>query len=235
MKSPESTTHEGMAKLKGYTSLDTLYTSIFRAAFIENDDDDNSTVRSILSVVILATTPLSQSAIATLMGSSRNEVQCILELIQSLLVLPENPNHPVQPFHKSFPDFIKDPTRCTDKRFHISPDYHTKLALCCLKLIVKSLENTYPALDGAWNEASGSLEALRYARNSWHKHLSTKDRAMDAAGVLRFFQESAMAPSEGDGCGNPQESMRCADKFTPLIIRDLVFDYRVSANFKPFL
>jgi hypothetical protein len=235
MKSPESTAHEGKARLEGYTSLDTLYTSIFRTAFIENDDDDDATVRSILSVVVLATTPLSQFEITALTGSSRNEVQRILELIQSLLVLPANPNHRVQSFHKSFPDFITDPTRCVNPRFYISPDYHTKLALCCLKLIVKSLENTYPAPDDTWIEASGSRKALEYAQESWHKHLSTKDRAMDAAGVLRLFQESATAPSEGDSCGDPQESMRRTDKFTPLIIRDLVFDYRVSAILKPFL
>jgi hypothetical protein len=235
MKSPESTTHEGKAKLEGYTSLDTLYTSIFRAAFIENEDDDDATVRSILSVVVLATSSLSQSAIATLTGFSRNEVQRILELIQSLLVLPEDPSNPVQPFHKSFPDFITDSTRCTDKRFHISPDYHTKLALCCLKVIVKSLENTYPAPDDVWIEASDSGEALGYAWESWHKHLSTKDRVMNAASVLRFFRESATAPLEGDGCSDPQESMRRADKFTPLIIRDAVFHYQVSAILKPFL
>jgi hypothetical protein len=156
-------------------------------------------------------------------------------LIQSLLVLPDDPSDPVESFHKSFPDFITDPTRCTDKRFYISPDYHTKLGLCCLKLIIKSLENTYPAPDDAWIEASGSREALEYAQESWHKHLSTKDQAMDAAGVLRLFQASATAPSEGDGCGDPQESMRRADKFTPLIIRDTVLDYRVSAILKPFL
>ena len=212
MKSPESTAHEGKAKLEGYTSLDTLYTSIFQAAFIENDDDDDATVRSILSVVVLAVTPLRQSAIAVLTGSSRNEVQRILELIQSLLVLPEDPSYPVQPFHKSFPDFITDSTRCTDKRFHISPDYHTKLGLCCLKLIVKSLENTYPTPDDAQIEDSGVRDALKYARESWHAHLlATKDRVVDTADVLRSFLESAIAQqdrlrSKGDSCGDPQRS-----------------------------
>jgi hypothetical protein len=42
-------------------------------------------------------------------GFSHNQVQSLLELIQSLLILPEDPNQPIQPFHKSFPDFITDP------------------------------------------------------------------------------------------------------------------------------
>jgi hypothetical protein len=68
MKSPESTTHEGKVKLKVYTSLDSLYTSIFQAAFLEKRCHDDAMVRSVLSAVVLATNPLSPSAIATLMG-----------------------------------------------------------------------------------------------------------------------------------------------------------------------
>jgi hypothetical protein len=161
-KSPEGTTREGKARLKGYSSLNSLYASTLQAAFPENDDSDTM-ARSILSAVILATTPLSQPALATLTGFGRNEIQRVLELIQSILVLPKDPNHPVRPFHQSFPDFITDPTCCTDKRFYISPDYHTKLALRCLKLIAKSMENVDPAPGNVWMEESGVREAVEYA------------------------------------------------------------------------
>jgi hypothetical protein len=214
LKSPESTAHEGKAKLEGYTSLDSLYTSIFQAVFIDNDDDDDGTVRSILSVMVLATTPLSPSAIVTLTGSSRNEVQRILELIQSLLVPSVHHNYPVPPFHTSFPVFITDPTRCVNPRFYISPDYHTKLALCCLKLISKLPEGVYPAPGDARIEDSGVRDALEYARKSWHTHLlATKDRVVDTVDVLHSFLESAIAQqdrlrSKGDSCGDPQRSTK---------------------------
>jgi hypothetical protein len=61
MKSPESTSPEGTAKLDEYTSLDSLYTSILQAAFLDNDHDDNGAVRSVISAVILAANPLSPS------------------------------------------------------------------------------------------------------------------------------------------------------------------------------
>jgi hypothetical protein len=222
MRSPENTAYEGRAELKMYIRLDSLYTSIFQAAFPENDDGD-ATVRSTLSAVVLATTPLSQPAIATLMDFSRHKVQRLLELIQSILVLPENPNHPVQLFHKSFPDFITDPTRCTDKRFYISPDYHTKLALCCLKLIAKSMENVDSAPDYVWREEPGVREAVEYARMSWDKHLLvTKDRAVEVVNVLRSFLESVTAQPDGlrsevDGCGAPRESTQRPDLLTSVI------------------
>ena len=110
MKSPENTTHEGKAKLKAHNSLDSLYMSIFQEAFFENSEEDNTMVRSVLSAVVLVANPLSSHAIATLIGFRGSLVQHLLESIQSLLLLPEDPSHPVQPFHKSFPDFITDPT-----------------------------------------------------------------------------------------------------------------------------
>ena len=182
MGSPESTDHEGKAKLKAYTSLDSLYISIFQTVFNEGDGDDDAMVRSILSTVILVTNPLSLSAIATLTGFRCDQVQHLLESIQSLVILPEDPDFPIQPFHKSFPDFITDPTRCSDPRFYISPDYHIELFLCCLKLMGKSLKRNMCSIpDYALNsevedlpkrvEESGIHGALEYACRSWHKHL----------------------------------------------------------------
>ena len=200
-RSPESTTHEGKVKLRAYTSLDSLYTSIFQAAFLENDVDDDAMVRSVLSAVVLTTSPLSRSAIATLMRFRCHQVLRLLESIQSLLVLPNDPKHPVQPFHKSFSDFITDPTRCTDPRFRISPDHHTELALRCLALMGESLRKNMCSIPNyALNsevedllkriEDSGIRGALEYACRSWYKHLVvTNHRTSDVFSALRNFLE----------------------------------------------
>ena len=201
MKSPESTTHEGQTGLKVYNSLDSLYTSIFYTAFFGNSDDDDAMVRSVLSAVVLAANPLSPSAIATLMGFECDEVLSLLESIQSLLALHDDVSYPIQPFHKSFPDFITDPARCVDTRFYISSDYHTQLALRCLELMGESLEKNMCSLpDYAINskveglprriEESNIRGALEYACRSWHKHLiATEDRIGDIVSALRCFLE----------------------------------------------
>ena len=201
IRSPEITTHEGKARLKVYTSLDSLYTSIFQAAFHENEVDDNIMVRFILSATVLVANPLSVSAIATLTGFHCNQVWRLLRLIQSLLILPEDSNHPVQPFHKSFPDFITDPARCSDPKFHISCDYHIELILCCLKLMGKSLERNMCSIpDYTLNsevedlskriEKSGIRGGLEYACRSWYKHLIvTKHRTADVVSALQHFLE----------------------------------------------
>jgi hypothetical protein len=37
---------------------------------------------------------------------------------------------PVQIFHKSFPDFLTDPGRCTDQRFFIDPSIYHRGPAC---------------------------------------------------------------------------------------------------------
>ena len=204
MKCPESTVHEGKAKLKVYTSLDSLYESIFHAAFLGNDAEDDTMVRSVLSAVVLAANPLSQSAIAILMNLQSSQVSRLLEAIQSLLVLPEDPNRPVQLFHKSISDFITDPTRCTDTRFYIPPDHHTGLALHCLELMNRLLGDATRSIPNQALhsevksllkrvEDSGTRGALEYACGSWYKHLIVADhRAAEVVSALSKFLEAKL-------------------------------------------
>ena len=201
MKSLESTTHEGQVGLKVYNSLDSLYMSIFHAAFFGNNADDDAIVRSVLGAVVLVANPLSPSAIATLMGFKCNEVLPLLESIQSLLAVHEDVNHPIQPFHKSFPDFVTDPTRCIDTRFYISSDYHIQLALHCLELMDGSLKKNMCSLpDYILNsevsdlprriEESGICGALEYACRSWYKHLITTNDWMEGvvSAICHFLE-----------------------------------------------
>ena len=180
MESPESTAFEGVARLKAYNSLDSLYLSILRASFHENNAKDDDIVRSVLCCVILATNPLSPSAIASLIDLDCYKVLRVLERIQSLLVLPSDPNKPVRPFHKSFLDFMTDRTRCTDPRFYISPSRHIDLFMCCLKTMRKPLKNipSLPHCDLVHKledlpriEKRNIYGALQYACRSWHRHL----------------------------------------------------------------
>ena len=201
---PESTAHEGETELKTHTSLDSLYISIFQRSFQKNKPKDDDMARSILSATVLVANPLSVSAIATLMGFRQNQVRRLLELIQSLLMLSEDPNGPVQPFHKSFPDFITDPARCVDTRFYISPNNHTELVLHCLGLMSRTLKKNMCSIpDYSLNsevadlpkriEESGICGALGYACRSWYKHLiGTKHRTLDVVSALRDFLEGKL-------------------------------------------
>ncbi|KAF9786255.1 hypothetical protein BJ322DRAFT_775253 [Thelephora terrestris] len=175
---------EGKTKLGAGATLDSLYTTILREAFGDDDPENDPKVRSVLGAVILAANPLSPSAIAAILGfDDVADVYPLLSSVHSLLILQENFDHPVQPFHKSFPDYIVDPTRCTDSRFCVHPpDQHTELLIGCLELMNQRLERNMCKLpDGVINTEVKDLnwraeqhidKALEYACRSWHKHLN---------------------------------------------------------------
>ena len=164
-------------------TLDSLYTSILRDAFGSDKPEYDAKTRSVLGAVVLAANPLSPSSIATLLGFNTEDVPLILSSVNSLLILHDDPNLPVQSFHKSFPDFITDPTRCTNQRFRISPsDHHAQLLVGCLDLMNRTLEKNMCKLpDSVANSDIDDLKertdkyispALRYACVSWHIHLT---------------------------------------------------------------
>jgi WD40 repeat protein len=202
LQSPESSAREGKIKLKTNTTLDSLYTSILQQAFGDNDPEDDPRVLSVLGAVVLTANPLSPSVIATLLSFDTEAVFFHLSLIHSLLVLQEDVDVPVLPFHKSFPDFITDPTRCTNKRFHVSPsDHHQELLVECLNLMDRRLEKNMCGLpDVVKNNEVDDLgeraylcidESLKYACESWHKHLVDEHtaRAPEVASALHRLLE----------------------------------------------
>ena len=163
-------------------TLDSLYTSILQEGFDDDDPEDDAKTRSVLGAVVLAVNPLSPSTIAMLLGFDTEDVPLLLSSANSPLILQDDVDRPVRPFHKSFPDFITDPTRCTNARFHISPsDHHAQLLIACLRLMDRTLEKNICKLpDGVANSDVSDLKertdkiidpALQYACVSWNTHL----------------------------------------------------------------
>ena len=170
-------------------------------AFSEEDPEVYPKVRSTIGAVVLLVNPLPPSGITELIGLDPEQVILFLTLVQSLLTLDEDFDQPVKPFHKSFPDFITDPSRCLDMRFYISPgDVHLELAGNCLRLMNNGLEQNILSLpDYALNSEVEDLQtrikhrisvAMEYACRSWHNHITRTTG--DVAGIIsdvRFFLE----------------------------------------------
>jgi len=160
LQSPHSSAREGRAEFRAGITLDLLYMSILQEAFGRDDPEDDSKVRSVLGAVVLAVNPLSPSAIAALLGLGTEDVFPILSSVHSLLNLQDGIDDPVRSFHKSFPDFITDPTRCTNQRFCISPpNHHSQLLVSCLNLMSRTLEKNICKLpDAVANSDVGDLK-----------------------------------------------------------------------------
>ena len=203
LQSPKSSAREGKTEFKPKTTLDSLYMTILQEAFGGDDPEDDPMVRSVLGAVTLATNPLSPSTIATLLRLGAKGVFFRLSSVHSLLILQEDINHPVRSFHKSFPDFIVDPTRCTNERFRVSPpSHHRELLVGCLERMNRSLEQNMCKLpDAVTNSEVDDLDervkryldpALQYACKSWYKHLVDENTARTPAftsALHRFLEK----------------------------------------------
>jgi hypothetical protein len=174
--------------------------SILQEAFGDDGPKDDLMIRSVLCAVILAANPLSPSTIATLLGFDTEDVFPLLSSVHSLLL--RGFSHPVRPSHKTFSDFIVDPTRCTNERFRIPPSsHHPELLLGCLELMNRTLEDNMCKLpDAVTNSEVDDLDerieryidpALRYTCASWHKHPTDEHTARTPAitSALHHFLE----------------------------------------------
>ena len=200
LKVPGSSTHEGKTRLDSETTLDSLYTSILQTAFSEEYPNVDSKVRSIIGTIVMLVNPLPPPGIAELIGLKPEEVNLYLGLVQSLLPLGEDSDQPVKPFHKSFPDFITDPSRC-NTRFLVSPGrLNLELGANCLRLMIDELEQNLLSLpEYALNSEVGDLQtridrristALQYACRSWYNHVAEiKGDIADVTPHLRIFLE----------------------------------------------
>lgn len=201
LRLPESSLHEGRTRVMKTTTPDSLYTGILQEAFCDDTPEDDYKVRSILGALVLAKNPFSPSTIATLLNLSTESVFLRLSRVQSLLTLQDR-DKPVKSFHKSFPDFIIDPARCTNPRFCVCPpDQHTELLIGCLELMDRRLEKNMCKLPEAvinsevddLQERKGQYldHALQYACMSWHKHLVNENNTQRSKiiSLLHHFLE----------------------------------------------
>ena len=201
LQAPGDSEYEGGAMIKPNTTLDSLYLSTLQDIFGEVLRCKFSRLRSVLGAVVLATDPLSPSAIASLLDFSMDQVLPFLSTLHSLFIIEKGIDHPVQPFHRSFSHFITDPTRCTSREFYISPpDHHSDLLTGCLELMNRTLEKDMFRLpDGVVSSEVNDLQertersidqALRYACRSWHKHLAENiTRTPEIVSALHRFLE----------------------------------------------
>ena len=115
----DSTVYEGGA------GIDPLYTHVLEHAFSGIKDTAVFTnLRRVLGTVVLAFNPLSREEIANVLGISTRLITTTLRHLHSVLLVPNEDSKEIRIFHKSFPDFLQDPERCSDLKFLINAPTH---------------------------------------------------------------------------------------------------------------
>ena len=176
---PQDTSHEG----KG--GIDLLYTQVLEQALHGEDQAFYLHFKFVVGTVLLISNPLSIKALSGLLRnhSEKYTIHSTLRTLHSLLLVPDNIDDPVRIFHKSFPDFLMDPERCTDTRFFVNPpNYHREILLSCLDVMKRELKKNICNLDNNTpfskvedlpaHRAACIGDTLGYACQFWTTHLA---------------------------------------------------------------
>ena len=181
---PQNSAHEGG------TGIDPLYSEVLTQAFCDMDlDNPDQEVyhrsRSVVGAILLVFNPLSMESLSDLLSDfdTVSDLSTALRSFHSLLLIPDNTEDPIHPFHKSFPDFLTNPERCKDRRFFVDPlVHHAELLHLCLNLMKKRLKENICNLDDyailsnvkdLSSRRKAHIEgALEYACCFWTRHLA---------------------------------------------------------------
>jgi len=194
---PQDTSHEGKS------GINLLYTQVLDQAFHDVDQDFCSHLRTVMGAVALAFHPLSVKTLSDLLGNcgTPSGIRNALRTLHSLLLVPHNIEDPVRIFHKSFPDFLTDPKRCTDNQFFINPlIHHREMLLSCLKLMQERLRENicgldnyavlYKVTDLPTRQRAHIGDALGYACCFWAAHLMrTASSSFDVKAVQQAIDK----------------------------------------------
>ena len=167
---------------EGRTGIDYLYSQILLLAFSDvRESEVFANMRRVLGAIVLAFNPLSRRDLSKILGVSTTIVSTTLRHLHSVILVPPDEHKEIRIFHKSFPDFLQDETRCTDRRFHVNPvAYHGDMVLGCLELVKELKRNPCSLPPFTMNRDIPDLTqllenelggAVRYVCRYWAKHL----------------------------------------------------------------
>jgi len=178
---PQDTSYEGRL------GIDLLYTKVLEQAFHDVDSHDHelySHFKSVVGAVLLIFHPLPINILSDLLRGcgTPSDISTSLRTLHSLLLVPDSTENAVRIFHKSFPDFLTDPERCTNPQFFIDPSVHHKeVLLSCLNVMENRLKRNICNLDDhtvlsevddlSIQRTTYIGDALEYACCFWTNHL----------------------------------------------------------------
>ncbi len=117
------------ASTNPYLALDNLYLGVLQQAATKNPRNTEC-IRCVIATVLLLRDPLSLGDLAIFLSMTVDDIRKALHHLHSVLLIPDDPSESVRFFHKSFPDFIRDRSRCTDERFLVEVRAHEDFMHC---------------------------------------------------------------------------------------------------------
>ncbi|KAL7796140.1 hypothetical protein V8C37DRAFT_23337 [Trichoderma ceciliae] len=156
--------------------------------------------RHIVGSIVLLESPLSTSALAQLLNIPRDTIDNRLDMLHSVLSIPQSAKSPVRLLHLSFRDFLVDPGKQGQSPFWIDETQaHTQIAADCLRTMKEFLRTDicnlrHSELEGSIMD-SQKVDAyipteVQYACLNWVFHLQgAQNHSSDYEEVFQFLKQ----------------------------------------------
>lgn len=184
-------------------SLSGTYLLVLRqqTAGLDPEEEDNmlQEFRDIVGPIILLASPLSTQALSQLLDISQATIDDRLDLLHSVLSVPESGDTPVRLLHVSFRDFLVNPETREHNPFWINEKQtHANLAIRCLHILRRLKQDMCGVADPGihFSDVSAAkiscclLPEVQYACLFWVYHLdNAKIKLFDGTAAHLFLTE----------------------------------------------
>ncbi|KZP29382.1 hypothetical protein FIBSPDRAFT_216561 [Athelia psychrophila] len=185
-------------------TLDELYKTALRSASQWEPGETTDAFRQVLGLIVIGQIPLTDATISELLGFEDSGRQCRIALRRLGCVIQWSEGQPARTFHKSFPDYLTDRSRCSSEPWFIDKqEHHRALTIRSFRLMKSQLRFNICNLtdshilnkdvpDLPARIQSSIPESLWYACRFWMDHLGPRptgdsDNDMQCL-ILEFFE-----------------------------------------------
>jgi hypothetical protein len=166
------------------SKMDSTYTPVLKHLLTGQNERETHQLleefKEIVGVVIVLATPLSINALSQLLDREPDDVKCRLDLLQSVLCVPDDFVVPVRLLHLSFRDFLLDPENSKSEFWIDEKSVNRYLTARCLQTMRQRLRKNIcrlPSEGTQWREIDRNSirhyipTELWYACRYWATHL----------------------------------------------------------------
>lgn len=199
-------------EVNAYENIDKLYEPIvFALPQLEAGTIVAERFRTVVGSIILLRDPLPIHALACFTHLEEDSVTYLLDVVQSVIILPGPPDNCPRVCHRSFPDFLQDHKRCRDDRIWIDKEKHeARMAITCLRIMnakanlhrnmLGPLDSSLPnsEVPDLESELAAAIQReVQYACRHWASHLTSVPHSQDHPMIceaLSLFASRSILP-----------------------------------------
>lgn len=185
------------------SKMDSTYIPVLKQLLTGQDEEESKQIledfKEIVGAVVNLATPLSINALSQLLDRGRDDLKCRLDLLHSVLSVPNDFDTPIRLLHLSFREFLLNNRKSKTQFWIDEKGVNKHLTGQCLQTMQRSLRKNICNLPNEGTQRNeidrDSIHCkippeLRYACRYWAQHLlQSQEPVTELIGAFSFLKE----------------------------------------------